>query len=413
MSEPLRWITLHPALVHLPLGILPVAVLAYGFAARQRSARFTFAADLAILCAGIGTGVAAICGVIAYVAVPWPGGLGPWPVVHVVLGAATTVSVLALAALRARARRTADVAGPAWAWSALGVTALAVATGWVGGDVLVFRSGVGVRAAGYGAQAAPLAWPARPPADIEDAMGQLRGAWGSATSTVSLALVQRPNARTFESIAVDARHLQEIAAWLASRGATAPRTEALPPGVGGAGRAGDADEAHAREGAPGRSSALGELGGRASGEPMALGAKPADDADDGRETTGPATPRKPSAKGRAHAEAPHGHGEPATHAHAHGEPSRPGHGDAAAQGPAAASAHGHDEGEAHGDESTGAHIREMAGQLLEHTRALEAAARQQDLPAVARALGETTGECAACHDHVRWHSEVAGSPERD
>src|SRR5262245_39166197 len=45
MFDYVRWTTLHPALVHLPLGLLPLAVLAYWVAQRRQLERWQFVGD--------------------------------------------------------------------------------------------------------------------------------------------------------------------------------------------------------------------------------------------------------------------------------------------------------------------------------------------------------------------------------
>lgn len=248
--EPIRWITLHPALVHLPLGSFPVAALAYLVAARRGSERWSFAGDVALIFAALSITVAAGLGLLAYFLVPWPGGLAPWPTVHLVLGVSSTLLALGLLGWRLWRRKRQQHVGGAWASAVVAVTVLIFFTGWVGGEVLAFHAGIAVRAAGLGALAPAISWPDSPPENLGEGMGRLRSAWGAATSRLSAMVVERPSPEQYAGLAKDARHMQEVALWIIGRGAEPPEPGAKPSqahGVGGGGTAGGADEAHEHE----------------------------------------------------------------------------------------------------------------------------------------------------------------------
>lgn len=240
MFEPIRWITLHPALVHLPLGSFPVAALAYLVAARYRSERWSHAGDIALVFAALTATLAAGLGLLAYFLLDWPGGLAPWPVLHLVLGAATAVLSLALMGWRLRGRKRRPVVRWPGALATAGVMGLTFFTGWVGGEVLVYHAGVGVQAAGLGALAPPVSWPEAPPENLDDAMGRLRAAWGAASSRLSMMVVEKPSDAHYAGLAEDARHMQEVALWvIGGGGSPAEDTEARgQAGVGGGGTAG-------------------------------------------------------------------------------------------------------------------------------------------------------------------------------
>ena len=217
MIEVVRLSTVHPALVHFTIGALPLIVFAYAIAARRRSERWTFAADAALVVTAALTIATAAFGLVSNAVVPWPGGLELWRWLHLGFGAASAAALLALAAVRLSQRRTGSTSGGGTFIAAL-VIALAIGfTGWVGGEVLVFRSGVAVRAAGDGALAPP-AVRARSPKHLLDAMDRLRAAWAAAESTTSAMIVQQPSDRDFRAIEDDARGMSQLSAWIATEG---------------------------------------------------------------------------------------------------------------------------------------------------------------------------------------------------
>jgi hypothetical protein len=217
--EILRLVTVHPLLANLTLGALPLIVLAYGMARLRRSARWSFTGDVALAFAAIATVATAAFGLIAYLTLDWYGEIRTWALIHLGFGAATAVLLLVLAGARLRRRR--ELAGGRSFAAALGIALVAAWTGWIGGEILVFRSGMGVIAAGHGALAPPAREPdpitdPGAPSDMADAMARLRGNWGAQSATVARMLVEAPRREDFEYVARHAAAMRPVAAWLAS-----------------------------------------------------------------------------------------------------------------------------------------------------------------------------------------------------
>lgn len=246
--ELLRIETVHPALVHLPLGIIPLALLAYLVATSkqaERRARWLFIGDFALGCAAVVTTISAIFGFISYFELEWPGALEPWPVVHLVLGSLTTFGTWVLSAFRVRARRRVNAhvsadgsAARAWtpAVGMAGVALGAIAAGYIGGEILVFHGGMAVRAGAQGMLAPPLALSARAPESLHDTMHRMRALWASSVATSSRALAEAPSPDAFSRIADDAERLQRLARWVSD-------WARQPPAQRGS-NGGDADHDH-------------------------------------------------------------------------------------------------------------------------------------------------------------------------
>src|SRR5205823_12371669 len=77
----------------------------------------------------------------------------------------------------------------------LGAAAILV-NGWIGGEVLVFHAGMGVKGGGLGANSPPLASKGAPSSFL-DAMGRLRAHLAAADDDVSAMVVDRPRADRF------------------------------------------------------------------------------------------------------------------------------------------------------------------------------------------------------------------------
>lgn len=223
MLPSLRVLTLHPALAHVPVGVAPLLFAAYALARWRRSAEWTFAGDALLFLALPFTLLAFAFGLVSNAIAPWPGGLQGWRTAHLVLGATTSAGYLALAVSRWALRTRIPRAGTGLLLATGVLVAVVGATGWVGGEVLVFHAGVGVQAAANGAlaPALPSPGPGRPPSDLGDAMGQLRGAWGEAQVSLAEMIVQRPSAEGFARIGQSAARLEQLATWL---DANPPRT---------------------------------------------------------------------------------------------------------------------------------------------------------------------------------------------
>ena len=209
---------MHPALVHVTLGVLPVIVVAYALAIARRSDRWSFAGDVALWVGAIFTMGTAASGLVANALVPWPAGLATWRWLHLGAAVASAVVFLGLAGVRLRAFRRGAAAGRGTLAAALVLSAMLGVTGWIGGEVLVFHSGIAVSAAAHGALAPTLVRASAPPGDLDEAMAQLRGAWAEATTAHDLMLVEHPTREGYARVASAARDLARVAAWLETDG---------------------------------------------------------------------------------------------------------------------------------------------------------------------------------------------------
>jgi uncharacterized membrane protein len=223
----IRLSTVHPALVHFTIGALPFIVIGYGMAARGRSERWTFAADAALVVTAALTVATVAFGLVSNAIVPWPGGLALWRWLHLGLGAASAAALLVFAAVRLRRRQRLPTSGGASFGGAVAVAILVGVAAWIGGEVLVFQSGIAVRAAGEGALA-PLATRPRTPTNLRDAMDRLRAAWAASESTMSEMIVHSPGGDDFAAIARDARQMNELAQWIGVEGPTFLRNPGRP-----------------------------------------------------------------------------------------------------------------------------------------------------------------------------------------
>lgn len=213
-----RLVTVHPALVHFTIGAIPVLVLAYAMALLRRSPQWTFVGDVTAAVTASITVVTAAFGLVANWVVTWPGGLGTWRWLHLALGAATTLTLLSLAGLRLAARKHGThVSGRGALAMSLVSAGLVLATGWIGGELLVFRAGIAVEGGAHGALAPPVSSVDTSPRDLVHAMHELRAAWGRASATTARMIVARPSDEGFAAIAEDARALAKIAQWIADR----------------------------------------------------------------------------------------------------------------------------------------------------------------------------------------------------
>lgn len=214
--EPIRITTVHPALVHFTLGTLPVLVIAYLLAAVRRSHRFTFAGDVTAVVTAIITLATVAFGLVSNALVEWPGGLGTWRWLHLAFGITSGVALVAFAGVRLWWRRKSPVSGMPTAYAALIMSLLIGFTGWIGGEVLVFHSGVAVKAAGEGALAPPLdADREQPPEDLEHAMHRIRADWAAVDTALASAVVQEPSKQRFDTVAQAATRIADTAHWIA------------------------------------------------------------------------------------------------------------------------------------------------------------------------------------------------------
>lgn len=224
----LRLVTIHPLLVHLTVGALPVMVLAYVLAARRRSEAWTFVGDAI---AGISAmlGVATVVfGFVANARLPDVAGLGPWRWAHAAAGVLTAALLAALALGRLRPGVRGRTSGGTAVALAASVAVSAGLTGWLGGGVLVFRSGLAVQAAAEGVLSPRVPIASAPsPRTLSEVMGRLRGAWATATTELALMLVVAPTERGFAIVAHEADRIGALAPWVSTDWGQGP---ALRPG---------------------------------------------------------------------------------------------------------------------------------------------------------------------------------------
>lgn len=218
--EPIRLVTIHPALVHVTLGAIPILVLAYIVGWRRRSERWTFVGDVTLGVVAAATVIAAVFGLVAFVRVDWPGGIGFWRWLHLGLGVTATLLLVAFAGVRFAKHRARPVGGGGSAWASILIGGLVLGTGWVGGEVLVFHAGIAVKAAGEGALAPPIQPDRGAARDLETAMHRIREAWARITTSVATMIVEEPRQQLFRQIARDAGELKRHAAQVAGQGET-------------------------------------------------------------------------------------------------------------------------------------------------------------------------------------------------
>jgi uncharacterized membrane protein len=215
----IRLVTVHPFLVHFTIGILPVMVLGYAAAVWFKSERWSFVGDAAtVACAGI-TLLTMSFGLISNFYLRWPGGLWFWHYLHMGLGIGSTVALVIFATIRLITRRRVESLTSTGALIAsIFVSILIAATGWIGGEILVYTSGMAVQAAGNGAFAPIGMSGTGTPVDFPDAMGRTRAAWASITTQVAEMIVQHPSDAAFSAVAKDAQRLEQVANWISTEG---------------------------------------------------------------------------------------------------------------------------------------------------------------------------------------------------
>src|SRR5262245_34438536 len=135
-----RLVTVHPALVHLTLGVLPVLVIGYAIAAWRRSERWSFVADVAAAIGAPITLATFAFGLVSNATLAWPDGLNTWRWLHLAFGAFTTLLFVLLAAFRLVLRRRGRASGVGAFVASSMLALVAAVAGWIGGEILVFRS---------------------------------------------------------------------------------------------------------------------------------------------------------------------------------------------------------------------------------------------------------------------------------
>jgi uncharacterized membrane protein len=213
----MRLVTVHPALAHLSVGALPILVLCYAVAAWRRSTEWSMAGDVVGGIAALGTIATFAFGLVSDAA-PWPGGLERWRLVHLICGAVAMSLLLVIALMRIMQRRRERTIG----WGTLVLTLVTggvmATAGWIGGEVLVFRAGMAVTAAGDGATAPPVEPVGRTPRDFLDAMRHVRASWGDASARTARMIVQHPSDESMAAIAADGDEIARLARWMGDVG---------------------------------------------------------------------------------------------------------------------------------------------------------------------------------------------------
>jgi hypothetical protein len=227
--ELLRLVTVHPVVVHFAVGGLPVILVAYLVARWRRSAAWAFVGDVAVTVTAAAAVAALASGLLSNVLVPWPGGLETWRAIHLGGGITSALALSALAVGRLSSRRHHPVSGNGALAGAVIAAALVSFTGWVGGDVLVFHSGMAVKAAAYGATAPPTSTRHRPPRDLLGAMRQIRASWAVSSDLIAAMIVEEPRDQDFAVIADQSRRIDALAGFVV---AMADPSAAAPQGDG-------------------------------------------------------------------------------------------------------------------------------------------------------------------------------------
>ncbi|MGE5181566.1 MAG: DUF2231 domain-containing protein [Acidobacteriota bacterium] len=196
----------------------PAEVVAYVLARALRSARWAFVADVTLYACALVTVATAAFGLTSYFVLDWPGGLSPWNGLHLAFGAATLALLVALAIYRIGSHKSRPFGGMFTIGGSLAIGAVVAFTGWIGGEMLVYRSGMAVEAAGDGALAPPTrAREGAPhPDNMLDAMHDLRASWAQIESCEARMIVENPGACGFDPIARQARRISTAAIWVAA-----------------------------------------------------------------------------------------------------------------------------------------------------------------------------------------------------
>jgi uncharacterized membrane protein len=215
MLQPIRLVTVHPLLVHLTIGGVVAVVFVYLVAAWRRSPAWSLAGDVAVTATSLITLLTFAFGLISNAVLPWPGGVDFWRWLHLGFAASVTAMLVGLAAVRLLRRNRHPVSGKMTAAVSVLIAILGAWTGWIGGEVLVYRAGMAVTAAGDGALAPPVVAAHGTPNDIQECMHRLRAHWGSTTARLASMVVQHPTAADFAVVAGDSAALEQLAGWLA------------------------------------------------------------------------------------------------------------------------------------------------------------------------------------------------------
>jgi uncharacterized membrane protein len=214
--DPIRLVTVHPALVHVTLGTLPVIVISYAIAHRHQSERWTFVGDATLAISAVATLLAVALGIISFVRIDWVGSSGVWRWVHLVVGVVASVLLLTFALIRARRRSRHPVTARGALVAAIAVAAVTGVAGWIGGEILVFRGGAGVIAAGGGVLAPPTG-PQAASRGLVDLMDRIRERWAVIVTETSTMVAVAPRDAAFARVATSADQLAALGDALAAR----------------------------------------------------------------------------------------------------------------------------------------------------------------------------------------------------
>jgi hypothetical protein len=212
LLHPVRLATIHPLLAHFTVGGTALFILAYAIGVWKKSAAWTFAGDAILWLTTLFTVGTLAFGMVSNYVVAWPGGLETWRAIHLWLAFLATAILLVVAVARAR-RWQASPSLAVTLGMLLAASGVAV-TGWIGGEVLVFHSGMAVRAAGHGSLAPPVSdrkWSK----DFLDAMREARGGWGGINAELSWMLVQQPTSDAWTRLIDDAERMELFATQMA------------------------------------------------------------------------------------------------------------------------------------------------------------------------------------------------------
>jgi hypothetical protein len=213
LMHPVRLYTLHPLFAHFTVGGTAIFVLCYLGGLRARSSAWTFAGDAVLWITTVFTLATLAFGFVSGT-MPWPGGLERWKAIHLWLASGATAALVLLALVRLRARQRNGGLSPLLALFMLASAGAIAVTGWIGGEVLVFHSGMAVRAAGEGALAPPVT-DRQTARNFLDAMREARAAWGGVNAELAWMLVQRPADDRWAHIEADGARMKLFAQLMA------------------------------------------------------------------------------------------------------------------------------------------------------------------------------------------------------
>jgi uncharacterized membrane protein len=139
---PMRLQELHPAVAHFPIALLPAAIIADAVGVAKDDERMSEMGRLLMPAAVASMALTGVLGFAAQGGVRTDEKSEQMLITHRTLNVSGLIAALALAALRSRTSRP----GPAYLAAGLGLSALLVYSGYLGGR-MVYEHGVGVKTA--------------------------------------------------------------------------------------------------------------------------------------------------------------------------------------------------------------------------------------------------------------------------